>query len=267
MSIYHKKIVYFDYMEDGIKLHNAGFAKIITDDRQCQLQLNIQGLPQTDTLNCKLLFLEEQKETVADNIFLKQGRGMYSRGFTRQEMRQLNLNYSRILGIKVRIAENRWVQGIWNLKPEISMAEIPQQQPAQEETPIKTLATSMEQMKGPVIADNKWKQLESIYSKVHPFGDNREYLSIEPKDFIVLTREYRQLVNNSFLLHGYYNYHHILLGRIRKSGEELYYLGVPGVFYEREKMVAVMFGFESFECVKEPAQAGEFGYYMKKVEI
>ena len=102
---------------------------------------------------------------------------------------------------------------------------------------------------------------------IHPFGDEKQYLSVAPKDFVVLTRQYQPLANNSFLLHGFYNYHHIILGRIPRSGQEQFYLGVPGVFYEREKAVAIMFGFESFECAKEPAETGTFGYYMKRVEI
>ena len=72
---------------------------------------------------------------------------------------------------------------------------------------------------------------------------------------------------------------------------EIYYLGVPGAYYEREKMVAVMFGFEGFQisdqkrnssvtglthtestdAQKEDAAqrtpAGAFGYYMRRVEI
>lgn len=118
-----------------------------------------------------------------------------------------------------------------------------------------------------ILCDDKWKQLENTYSQIHPFGDKRVYLSIEPKDFLILTKEYHQMVNNSFLLHGYYNYHHILLGKTRENREEKFYLGVPGVYYEREKMVAIMFGFEKFESAQEPAEAGSFGYYMKKVEI
>ena len=46
-----------------------------------------------------------------------------------------------------------------------------------------------------------------------------------------------------------------------------YYIGVPGNFYDREKMVAEMFGFEAFEGEKESASPGDYGYYMKRVEI
>ena len=51
------------------------------------------------------------------------------------------------------------------------------------------------------------------------------------------------------------------------SEEVKYYIGVPGNFYEREKQVARMFGFESFEGTREPAWEGDFGYYLIAVEL
>lgn len=115
--------------------------------------------------------------------------------------------------------------------------------------------------------EDKWAQLWSIYPHIHPFQDEREYLSIRPSDFVLFPEASYRMVNNSFLLHGYYNYHHLLLNRVEKRGEVLYYIGVPGNFYEREKQVAIMFGFESFECAEEPAQAGDFGYYMMRTQL
>lgn len=114
---------------------------------------------------------------------------------------------------------------------------------------------------------NKWEQLERIYPKIHPFGDSREYLSVTPRDFVVLPRQYQELVQNSFLLHGYYNYGHLILTKIVEAEEERYYLGVPGVYYDREKQAALMFGFEGFEAGTDKMEDGGFGYYMKRVEI
>lgn len=119
----------------------------------------------------------------------------------------------------------------------------------------------------PVCSADKWEQLCTMYPEIHPFRDSREYLSIAPKDFVVLCKEYQKLVHNSFLLHGYYNYRHLILGRIRQKDTWQYYIGVPGNFYDREKMVAEMFGFEAFEGEKESASPGDYGYYMKRVEI
>lgn len=76
------------------------------------------------------------------------------------------------------------------------------------------------------------------------------------------------MVHNSFLLHGFYNYRHLILGKYPgEKRESIYYLGVPGNFYNREKMVAEMFGFEAFEGGRHPAEPGDFGYYMKRVEL
>ena len=119
----------------------------------------------------------------------------------------------------------------------------------------------------PVCSTDKWEQLCTMYPEIHPFRDSREYLSIAPKDFVVLCKEYQKLVHNSFLLHGYYNYRHLILGRLRQKDAWQYYIGVPGNFYDREKMVAEMFGFEAFEGEKESASPGDYGYYMKRVEI
>lgn len=115
-----------------------------------------------------------------------------------------------------------------------------------------------------VILNDKWDQLRQIYPVVHPYEDERDYISIQPKDFVIMTGDYQHLANNSFLLHGFYNYRHIVLGRERDG---FFYLGVPGVYYEREKMVALMFGFEVFECNGGTAEVGKFGYYLRKVKV
>ncbi len=119
----------------------------------------------------------------------------------------------------------------------------------------------------PVFCEDKWEQLKRMYPQIHPFGDERMFLSITPGDFVILGKEYQKMVSNSFLLHGYYNYRHLILGKYPEGEEEGFYLGVPGVCYEREKMAAQMFGFEGFEGKREPAAQGDFGYYMKRVRI
>ncbi len=134
--------------------------------------------------------------------------------------------------------------------------EVSEEQPAEtEEKIVKELKPS------------KWEQLKETYPVVHPVREEEEYLKIEPKDFVIFTEKYQNLTQNSFLLHGYYNYKHLILGRKQKGEETVYYLGVPGIFHDREKTVAVMFGFEAFDCKREPAENGDFGYYLKRVEL
>lgn len=124
-------------------------------------------------------------------------------------------------------------------------------------------AQSLEQELQP----DKWEQLRATYPIVHPIREEEEYLKITPRDFVIFTEKYQELVHNSFLLHGYYNYKHLILGKKERDGKVVYYLGVPGTFHDREKSVAVMFGFEAFDGKREPAEKGDFGYYLRRVEI
>lgn len=156
-------------------------------------------------------------------------------------------------------------------QPELQQAIPPAEEEAQsheEESAFEApFLRSQRKMQAGQISPNKWEQLNRIYPKIQPFGDVREYLSISPCDFVILSEHYQEMVQNSFLLHGYYNYGHLILTKIKEGIDDNYYLGVPGVYYEREKQAALLFGFEGFEGDGNAVQDGSFGYYMKRVEI
>lgn len=126
----------------------------------------------------------------------------------------------------------------------------------------------------PPMKTDKWEQLLQLYPQVHIFPE-AETIVIKPKDMIVLTKEHQDLATNSFVLHAYYNYRQLLLIRYLNKANKQYYIGVPGIFFEREKRVAMLFGFEGFENGEARlAQAsgkntyvGCFGYYVKQVDI
>ncbi|MGN0165822.1 MAG: DUF6128 domain-containing protein [Lachnospiraceae bacterium] len=70
------------------------------------------------------------------------------------------------------------------------------------------------------------------------------------------------LKDNSFLLHGFYRYKHILLASSRIRGQINFYILVPGVKSEREQRLADMYGFHDFISLDgQPAKPGSFGYY------
>lgn len=116
------------------------------------------------------------------------------------------------------------------------------------------------------LPEDKWNQLCLKYNLVHPFPQEEGFLTITLKDFIILQEGYQKLVHNSFLLHGYYNYGHIILGKLKEEKDK-YYIGVPGVYYEQEKKAARMFGFVGFEGVDKIVEKGSYGYYMIEVKL
>ena len=120
-------------------------------------------------------------------------------------------------------------------------------------------------------SSNLWNRLERQYTKVLAFDyDNGcEILSIKPQDIGLLPREIWVYGNNSFLLHGYYNYRHLILARLNNpQGAPRYLLGVPGHYFSNEKYMASMFGFPHFVLAKkQPEEDGRFGYWYTDIRI
>ena len=114
-------------------------------------------------------------------------------------------------------------------------------------------------------AESLWNRLRATYPKVTAFEctDGCEILVIKPQDIGLLPRENWVYGNNSFLLHGYYNYRYLILARLGKSGERgRYILGVPGHYGNNEKYMAAMFGFDRFvRSTRQPPRDSRFGYW------
>ena len=114
-------------------------------------------------------------------------------------------------------------------------------------------------------AESLWNRLRATYPKVTAFecSDGCEILVIKPQDIGLLPRENWVYGNNSFLLHGYYNYRYLILARLGKSGERgRYILGVPGHYGNNEKYMAAMFGFDRFvRSTRQPPRDSRFGYW------
>lgn len=116
-----------------------------------------------------------------------------------------------------------------------------------------------------------WERFQRKYTRVLAFecDSGCEILSIKPQDIGLLPREIWVYGNNSFLLHGYYNYRHLILARLSDSGGKIrYLLGVPGHYFSNEKYMASMFGFPHFVLAKkQPDEGGRFGYWYTDIRL
>ena len=116
-----------------------------------------------------------------------------------------------------------------------------------------------------------WERFQRKYTRVLAFecDSGCEILSIKPQDIGLLPREIWVYGNNSFLLHGYYNYRHLILARLSDSGGKIrYLLGVPGHYFSNEKYMASMFGFPHFVLAKkQPDEDGRFGYWYTDIRL
>ncbi len=114
------------------------------------------------------------------------------------------------------------------------------------------------------------QQIFSNYPRIYPFEDNEVLLcvKVEPKDINLLPKEVWPYSNNSFLMHGYYCYHHLIFAKMKNRYGSRYILGVPGIYHNREQFMAKMFGFENFKSMKKrELKQGDFGYWFLPVNF
>lgn len=113
-----------------------------------------------------------------------------------------------------------------------------------------------------------------VAEEVEPYipQSTRRCEKIQRHELSRLPKKEWRIANNSFLLHGFYNYHHLLY--IEDEGNV--WIGVPGIYHEKEKAAANAFGFEEFQRLtdfevelseEEKNTYEDFGYWCRKVNV
>ena len=111
--------------------------------------------------------------------------------------------------------------------------------------------------------DREWELIRSSCHKVETCKQLGEVYRVNKGNFAVLPESMKHILQNSFLVHGLMNYGYLLLFRVDEKVRQ-FGVGVPGEYYEKEKLVAEMFGFPQFWCDGR-SDNGKFGYYLRIV--
>ena len=104
---------------------------------------------------------------------------------------------------------------------------------------------------------------------IDAFEDDYFYDCVEvtPELLKQLPIEDDAVVNNSFLVHGYYNFKHILFGKVCENDNNTrYFIGVPGMYCNRERFMSSMFGFCNFKKSHRSDYSNPyFGYWYQEI--
>ena len=104
---------------------------------------------------------------------------------------------------------------------------------------------------------------------IDAFDDDYFYdcIEVSPEKLKCLNQNEIDIAGNSFLLHVYYNFRHILFGRVRDNLDNTkYFIGVPGMYCNRERYMASMFGFNNFKKSHRSDYANPyFGYWYQEI--
>lgn len=109
------------------------------------------------------------------------------------------------------------------------------------------------------------KELFCRRKHVQPFADSQlhDCIQILPCDLMRFQQKGWQIGRSSFLQHGFYQYHHLLLG---KNADGDYVLGVPGIWTSQEQYMSQLFGYSKFLRSKVYDCGRIFGYWCRKLK-
>ena len=283
---YNRKIYYMNFYESDEKKGNAGYIKVLESGGIQKAEVRLSGISTIFDGGKELEVLHGQTIISREQIDLRKGSGTITCGWEKEaELAGLSFRVllhggcsldsqekDKLYREEPIIRENVMEEEVKTVVIEKEREEPkPKMVQPQLESAENKESAEKEQIEGTdgtkeKVENRKWKQICKAYPHIKPFQDFRDYIKLDLKDMVLVSEKKYSLVENSFLLHGYYNYDHIILWRKEKTPVK-YYIGVPGNFYEKEKQVAVLYGFESFEGAVEPAKEGDFGYYMTEVTI
>lgn len=154
-------------------------------------------------------------------------------------------------------------------RPKETDEEIPQKETAgksENENEIRSAETENKCQGCEPGTDTRWNRATARYIHFQPVQDEKieDAIRIQPSDLKILWQKGLRQGSNSFLMHGYYQHQHLMIGKGKEGG---YILGIPG-FYG-EKNMAEMFGFPEFRRAKaertSEIKEQTFGYWCKNL--
>lgn len=289
MSDYKRLVSYIYEYVQGEKRESVGFVKVNARDGTCKIQIHMKGFyvrgqqpyrayvftQRREQLTGQLLgelesrngVLEWSGTTVTEHLMnggfsLEESKGIYIEGEEHIYAAQWDdypVDVERFVPLG-RSARQALV------KPDGGMVS----EAEEKETEILKAAELEPEKKveeGRDAREEQWKYLENrfpVMQYVDGSGAVMSSIRLDPQSLTRVPRDKWELGNNSFLLHGIYQYRHLLLLRRKAENKINYYIGVPGVYNDQEQMMASMFGFQEFRMLKEPGvKEGSFGYWCR----
>ena len=250
-------IRYLYEYEQEKKMRNVGFVKVEQDVDQCVIHVHGKGFRMEENAQGLRAYLFWNTEDKC--IGIPQGvtevpdpAVNWQLCYTPEDVGKKE-NYDLVNGIILKDVNGHWYAAVWNDDVvnvcRMEMWKMEEDSVQGEETECKKgLAQDEEpECKKETLQDEESEsgKLEDDLEKEACLGG--KVRKIQRKDMVCLPRCEWRHANNSFLIHGYYNYHHLIL-TVR---DDRLKLGVPGVYHPQEEKAAESFGFPEFIPAEE----------------
>lgn len=264
MAEYQRIVSYLYKYRHGQKGENVGFVRIDTRPDGLRLFFHIRDLRMMDERNLSAYFYFHQ-DGHKKGIFVDQflcSRGCCEYKVTRKEEEIPGfLGLGKMDGMVFYEGEELWYGTCWDErelgKEPIELSgdsgqekeTVPESPAVEIKEPVPESPVVEEKNIAGQEVDAEERGLEKIFGSFPPVvldSDTGlvEAVKIMPEDIAKFPIRSWHLAGNPFLLQGFENYHELILLRIQMGkNKNLWALGVPGIYDNREKYLAGIFGF------------------------
>jgi len=272
--------------ENNKRRRNVGFIKTARHYRSCILQIHAAGIPAGNGASLELYaFFRSSQDLIAEQISVLNcfRRNISARLPIAENSFPEGRPLPQIDGFLICLPGNRhtlfWMASDLFFDVDISRMRIPSREqagadiraagaaelPVRSETLVRSEAPAQPDTPDSAVAS---QQPDTPPSSAAP--DRPSAKKIGRSDIALLPRKFWPLANNSFLLHGYHNYGHLML--IEEGGRA--WLGVPGIYSPQEARAADLFGFPRFTrsfaafpdlAEEERSDSSDFGHWCRCV--
>ena len=238
-------IRYLYEYEQEKKMRNVGFVKVEQDVDQCVIHVHGKGFRMEENAQGLRAYLfwntEDKCIGIPQGVTEVPGPAVnWQLCYTPEDVGKKE-NYNLVNGIILKDVNGHWYAAVWNDDVvnvcRMEMWKMEEDSVQGEEPECKKETVQDEESESGKLEDDLEKEA-CLGGKVR---------KIQRKDMVCLPRCEWRHANNSFLIHGYYNYHHLIL-TVR---DDRLKLGVPGVYHPQEEKAAESFGFPEFIPAEE----------------
>ena len=279
--------------ENNKRRRNVGFIKTARHYRSCILQIHAEGIPSGNGASLALYaFYRSNGDLIAEEVAVL---NCFRRNISvRLPLSEITFPEGRPLaqidGFIICLPGNRhplfWMASDLFFDVDISRMRIPSREKlnadvraaedpraAEDSRAVPSSAETAEEPappEGPEDSDQPGPQPQPETQTQPETPSQPKAKKIERSDIARLPRKFWPLANNSFLLHGYHNYNHLML--IEEGGRT--WLGVPGIYAPQEARAADLFGFPRFTrsfsdfpglAAEERSDSSDFGHWCRCV--
>lgn len=282
--------------ENSKRTRNVGFIKTSRHYRSCILQIHARGIPVGNgaSMELRAFFRGEDDVLLSEQIAVLNcfGHNISTRLSVSESRFPEGRPLAQIDGFLIKLPGNapslfwmasdlffdadirklKTISTMQNEKPADSSAE-------QNEKPADVSTVQNQKPTDTSIVQNQKPADVSDMQNSHPaetaaaetdISASTNARKIRRSEMSQLPRKFWPLANNSFLLHGYHNYGHLLL----IEEDSRLWLGVPGTYAPQEARAADLFGFPRFTrsyaglpelTAEERADDEDFGHWCRCV--